>query len=134
MRIIAVLLVSTTAYFAGAWLFFAIFQSCKEQDQRFFVIFLLMPIAYVCFTILVLLFNRHIIEIRSAHTLHFSVGAFIGLSAFLFSLDGVSHLVRIDSFSQLLSQFSIPAIGALVAGGVALGFGIFTQAPHLERD
>ncbi|MDO5722756.1 MAG: hypothetical protein Q4P06_09505 [Actinomycetaceae bacterium] len=134
MRNIAVLLVSTTGYFAGAWLFFAIFQNCKEQDQRSFVIFLLMPIAYVCFTIIVLLLNRHIIEIRAAHTLHFSLGAFIGLSAFLFSLDGFGSLARIDSFTQLLSQFSIPTIGALVTGGVALGFGIFTQAPHIEQD
>ena len=55
-------LVSALAYFVGAWLFAAIFifQRYEDRDQRFFVIFLLMPIMYVCFTILLLLFNKHI--------------------------------------------------------------------------
>lgn len=134
MRKISVLLMSAAAYFAGGWLFFAIFQNCKERDHRFFVIFLLMPIAYMFFTILLLLFTRRIVGIRAAHTLQLSVGAFIGLAAFLFSLDGVGSLARSDSFSQLLSQFSIPAIGALVASCVALGFGVFTRAPQQEED
>lgn len=136
---ISVFLVSALAYFVGAWLFAAIFLRCKDQDQRFFVVFLLMPIMYVCFTILLLLlllllFNKHFIGIQSARALQLSAGAFIGLSAFLFSLDGVGSLVHSDSFSQLLSQFSVPAIGALVAGGVALGFSVFTQAPHQGKD
>ena len=133
---ISVFLVSALAYFVGAWLFAAIFifQRYEDRDQRFFVIFLLMPIMYVCFTILLLLFNKHIIGIQSARALQLSAGAFIGLSAFLFSLDGVGSLVRSDSFSQLLSQFSVPAIGALVVGGVALGFTVFTQAPHQGKD
>ena len=133
---ISVFLVSALAYFVGAWLFAAIFQRCKDQDQRFFVVFLLMPIVYVCFTILLLLllFNKHIIGIQSACALQLSAGAFIGLSAFLLSLDGVGSLVHSDSFSQLLSQFSVPAIGALVVGGVALGFSVFTQAPHQGKD
>lgn len=130
---ISVFLASALAYFVGAWLFAAIFQRCKDQDQRFFVVFLLMPIMYVCFTILLLLFNKHIIGIQSARALQLSAGAFIGLSAFLFSLDGVGSLVHSDSFSRLLSQFSVPAIGALIAGGVAFGFGIITQAPHLDK-
>ena len=129
---ISVFLVSALAYFVGAWLFAAIFQRCKDQDQRFFVVFLLMPIVYVCFTILLLLFNKHIIGIQSACALQLSAGAFIGLSAL--SLDGVGSLVHSDSFSQLLSQFSVPAIGALVVGGVALGFSVFTQAPHQGKD
>ena len=129
---ISVFLVSALAYFVGAWLFAAIFQRCK--DQEFFVVFLLMPIVYVCFTILLLLFNKHIIGIQSACALQLSAGAFIGLSAFLLSLDGVGSLVHSDSFSQLLSQFSVPAIGALVVGGVALGFSVFTQAPHQGKD
>ncbi|WEB72520.1 hypothetical protein [Winkia neuii] len=79
-------------------------------------------------------FNKHFIGIQSARALQLSAGAFIGLSAFLFSLDGVGSLVHSDSFSQLLSQFSVPAIGALVAGGVALGFSVFTQAPHQGKD
>lgn len=129
-------LVSALAYFVGAWLFAAIFifQRYEDRDQRFFVIFLLMPIMYVCFTILLLLFNKHIIGIQSARALQLSAGAFIGLSAFLFSLDGVGSLVRSDSFSQLLRQFFVPAIGALVVGGVALGFSVFTQAPHQGKD
>jgi len=88
---ISVFLVSALAYFVGAWLFAAIFifQRYEDRDQRFFVIFLLMPIMYVCFTILLLLFNKHIIGIQSARALQLSAGAFIGLSAFLFSLDGV---------------------------------------------
>lgn len=131
---ISVFLVSALAYFVGAWLFAAIFQRCKDQDQRFFVVFLLMPIMYVCFTILLLLFNKHIIGIQSARALQLSAGAFIGLSAYLFSLDGVGSLVHSDSFSQLLSQFSVPAIGALVVGGVALGFSVFTQAPRQGKD
>lgn len=131
---ISVFLVSALAYFVGAWLFVAIFLRCKDQDQRFFVVFLLMPLMYVCFTILLLLFNKHFIGIQSARALQLSAGAFIGLSAFLFSLDGVGSLVHSDSFSQLLSQFSVPAIGALVAGGVALGFSVFTQAPHQGKD
>lgn len=131
---ISVFLVSALAYFVGAWLFAATFQRCKDQDQRFFVVFLLMPIVYVCFTILLLLFNKHIIGIQSACALQLSAGAFIGLSAFLLSLDGVGSLVHSDSFSQLLSQFSVPAIGALVVGGVALGFSVFTQAPHQGKD
>lgn len=61
-------------------------------------------------------------------------GAFIGLSAFLFSLDGIGSLVRSSSYPQALSQFAIPAIGALVSGGVALGFDVFTQAPPQEED
>lgn len=132
---ISVFLVSALAYFVGAWLFAAIFifQRYEDRDQRFFVIFLLMPIMYVCFTIL-LLFNKHIIGIQSARALQLSAGAFIGLSAFLFSLDGVGSLVRSDSFSQLLSQFFVPAIGALVVGGVAFGFSVFTQAPHQGKD
>ena len=134
---ISVFLVSALAYFVGAWLFAAIFifQRYEDRDQRFFVIFLLMPIMYVCFTILLLLlFNKHIIGIQSARALQLSAGAFIGLSAFLFSLDGVGSLVRSDSFSQLLSQFFVPAIGALVVGGVAFGFSVFTQAPHQGKD
>ena len=132
---ISVFLVSALAYFVGAWLFAAIFifQRYEDRDQRFFVIFLLMPIMYVCFTILLLLFNKHIIGIQSARALQLSAGAFIGLSLSL-SLDGVGSLVRSDSFSQLLSQFSVPAIGALVVGGVALGFSVFTQAPHQGKD
>ena len=86
---ISVFLVSALAYFVGAWLFAAIFLRCKDQDQRFFVVFLLMPLMYVCFTILLLLFNKHFIGIQSARALQLSAGAFIGLSAFLFSLDGV---------------------------------------------
>ena len=124
---ISVFLVSALAYFVGAWLFAAIFQRCKDQDQRFFVVFLLMPIVYVCFTILLLLFNKHIIGIQSACALQLSAGAFIGLSAFLLSLDGAGSLVHSDSFS-------VPAIGALVVGGVALGFSVFTQAPHQGKD
>ena len=79
-------IVSALAYFVGAWLFAAIFifQRYEDRDQRFFVIFLLMPIMYVCFTILLLLFNKHIIGIQSARALQLSAGAFIGLSAFLF--------------------------------------------------
>ena len=131
---ISVFLVSALAYFVGAWLFAAIFQRCKDQDQRFFVVFLLMPIMYVCFTILLLLFNKHIIGIQSARVLQLSAGAFIGLSAFLFSLDGVGSLVHSDSFSQLLSQFSVPAIGALVVGGVARGGLGFYPAPHPRKN
>lgn len=134
MRKIAALLVCTAAYFAGAWLFFAIIQNCQVEDLGFFAGFLLILIAYVCYTILVLLFTRHIIGIQSIRILQLMLGAFIGLSAFLFSLDGIGSLVRSNSYSQLLSQFAIPAIGALVSGGVALGFGIFTQAPHQEED
>lgn len=134
MRKIAALLVCTAAYFAGAWLFFAIIQNCQVEDLGFFAGFLLISIAYVCYTILVLLFTRRIIGIQSIRILQLMLGAFIGLSAFLFSLDGIGSLVRSNSYSQLLSQFAIPAIGALVSGGVALGFGIFTQAPHQEED
>jgi len=131
---ISVFLVSALAYFVGAWLFAAIFQRCKDQDQRFFVVFLLMPIMYVCFTILLLLFNKHIIGIQSARALQLSAGAFIGLSAFLFSLDGVGSLVHSDSFSQLLSQFSVPAIGALVVGGVGRGVFVFFPKPPPRKN
>ncbi|XCB30899.1 hypothetical protein RQN30_06045 [Arcanobacterium hippocoleae] len=70
----------------------------QGSGSEIFCGLLLMPIMYVCFTILLLLFNKHIIGIQSARVLQLSAGAFIGLSAFLFSLDGVGSLVHSDSF------------------------------------
>lgn len=121
------------AYFVGSWIFWGLMSIVNDVDQRFVVIFFVMPFAFLVFTAGVQMSLCFITGKRNSYFLHVSLGAFIGISCFLFSLDGLEQVLNSDGFFQLLCQFSIPGVGAIAAGVGALGSHVVTRVFQPSR-
>lgn len=125
------------AYFLGSWVFLGLINIASDANQRFVIIFFVMPIAFLFFTAIVQYCLRCVSSTRSSYFLHISIGAFTGLACFLFSLDGLGQLRNSESLFQVLSQFSLPAVGAITAGVGALVLHVATrvlQPPKREDN
>lgn len=104
------------AYFVGSWIFLGLISVAIDANQRFVIIFFLMPVAFMVFTAAVQRFLCFMTDTRNSYFLHMALGAFTGLSCFLFSLDGLGQVLNADGFLQLLSRFLIPGVAAIAAG------------------
>lgn len=130
MRDGLVFLSAGIAYFVGSWIFLSLISVADDANQRFVIIFFLMPVAFMVFTVVIQRLLCFVTGTRISYFLHLALGAFTGLSCFLFSLDGLGQLLNADGVLQTLRLFSIPGVGAIAAGVVALGSHVVTRALH----